>query len=96
MFLIHFPLLSSCYLSAMGNLFGNVKKPSSRVQMEYSVTVSKTSADGSSETETRTLTRKETSIGGSRTMPPVSLHAGFGGFFAGISAGGSSKLAIKQ
>lgn len=92
MFLIHFPLLSSCYLSAMGNIIN----PSSHVEETYSVTVCKRSADGSSVTETRTSTRKATFTGGSRTMPPVSLHAGFRGLSAGISAGGSSKLAITQ
>lgn len=92
MFLIHFPLLSSCYLSAMGNML----KQQSRVVETYSVTVCKTSADGSSVSETRTVSKKETHFGRSKTMPPVSVHAGFGGFSAGISAGGSSKLAIKQ
>lgn len=75
---------------------GNTHKPSCHVKESFSVTVCKTSADGSSKSETKTQSREATYSGGGKTLPPISLNAGYGKLSGGISAGGSSALAIKK
>lgn len=75
---------------------GNTNESTCYVKETFSVTVSKTSADGTKHSENRSGSREYVHHGGSRTMPPLSLHGEFGNISGGFSAGGSSALAIKK
>lgn len=72
---------------------GNTNESIYYVKEKVSVTVCKTSADGSSHSEKQSASREYGHRGERKTMPQLSLHGGFGNITGGISAGGSSALA---
>lgn len=68
----------------------------SYVKEKVSVTISKTSADGTINSHQQSASRSYVRRGGSKTLPPLSVHGEFGKISGGISADGSSALAIKK
>lgn len=94
--LINVPHSFSLPFSCRSIAMGNTNETTCHVKETFSVRVIKKSADGAMITQVQSASREYVQCGGSKTLPPLSVHGEFGKMSGGISAGRSSALAIEK